>query len=198
MSSAIRNPILKVARNPSRSTAAPTLPVQQLITHTPTKGFDTSSIPHQPFGPDQSRLSATLSMGCMAQNPATTSTVTPTSVVDCMPKPPNSHLMDVDYVDTATPLNSESTATPGTPDTIMRTLVNYQVRADMAKAQPVAKPVRKRKRRTCAKCARSECSGSQNSSNCRNPCQDCKKTTCRGRNSSRPTKPCNTPGLWDK
>jgi hypothetical protein len=177
MSSAIRNPILKAARNPLRSTAAPTLPIRQLITHKPTKGFesfDASLIPHQSFrvGPDQ------LSTSHMAQNPPTVITTNPTS-------------------------NSESESvlpTNATPDsdTIMRTLVNYQVRTDMAKAQPVAKPVKKRKRRTCAKCARPECSGSQKSSNCRNSCQDCKMTTCRGRNSSRPTKPCNTPGLWDK
>ena len=190
MSSAIRNPLLKSARNLSRSTAAPTLPIRQLITHKPTKGIDTSHATHQPFGSQADQLS----MSHMARNRTTT---TPTPVVDrCVPEPPNSlPVMDVDSA-TCT-LNSFSPTVGPDTDTIMRTLVNYQVRADVAKAQPAAKPVKKRKRRTCAKCARPECSGSQKSSNCRNPCQDCKKTTCRGRNSSRPTKPCNTPGLWD-
>jgi hypothetical protein len=163
MSSAIRNPLLKTARNPSRSMTAPTLPIRQLITHKPTKGF---------------------------YNP-------PTLIHDHMSV--NSHLMDVD---SATPaFNSISpTTASATPDsdTVMRSLVNYQMRADVAKTIPAAKPVKKRKRRTCAKCARPECSGSQKSSNCRNPCQDCNKTACQGRNSSKPTKPCNTPGLWDK
>lgn len=188
MSSAIRNPLLKTARNPSRSTAAPTLPIRQLITHKPTKGFDTSSISHQlesdSFGPDHS---------CVAHNPptshgiATNDTMTRMShaVVDRGPELPNSH------VDSVIPASA-------TPDTIMRTLVNYQMHADVAKTQPAAKPVKKRKRRTCAKCARPECSGSQKSSNCRNPCQDCNKTACKGRNSGRPTKPCNMQGLWDK
>ena len=146
--------------------------------HKPTRGFDTSSISHQPFGPDQ---------GHIAQNPPT--------------DPSNSRQMDVDSAIPAFFNNSVSpTTTSASPDsdTIMRTLVNYQMRADVAKAQPTAKPVKKQKRRTCAKCARPECSGSQKSSNCRNPCQDCNKTACKGRNSSRPTKPCNTPGLWDK
>jgi len=190
MMSATRNPLLKAARNPSRSMAAPTLPTRQLITHKPTKGFDTLSIPHQPFDPYQ------LVTTNVAQNPPAHSltTTTTTSVVDYGPELPSSRLMDVD---SATPFVLGSISpTTATPDTIMRTLVNHQMRADVARAQPAPKLVKKRKRRTCAKCP--ECSGSQKSSNCRNPCQDCKKTTCQGRNSSKPKKPCNTPGIWDK
>ena len=185
MSSAIRNPLLNAAQNPSRSITAPTLPVRQLITHMPTKGFDISSISYQHLGPEQ---------GHIAPNPLTITTHnhTPQAVADHW-HGPNFCPMDVD---SATPVAASAT-TSSTPD-IMRTLINYQTRADVAKAQPAFKPVKKRKRRTCAKCARPECSGSQKSSNCRNPCQDCNKTACRGRNSSRPTKPCNTPGLWDK
>ena len=138
MSSAIRNPLLKSARNPSRSTAAPTLPIRQLITHKPTKGIDTSHATHQPFGSQADQLS----MSHMARNRTTT---TPTPVVDqCVPEPPNSlPVMDVDSA-TCT-LNSFSPTVGPNTDTIMRTLVNYQVRADVAKAQPAAKPVKKRK-----------------------------------------------------
>ncbi|KAF8801129.1 hypothetical protein BYT27DRAFT_7342186 [Phlegmacium glaucopus] len=169
--------------------AAPTLPTRQLITHKPTKGFDTSSIPHRPFDPDQ------LVMTNVAQNPLVhLPTITPMSVVDRGPEPPSSHLMDVD---SATPFVLSSTPTAA-PDAIIRTLVSHHMHADVARVQPAPKPVKKRKRRTCAKCAHPECSGSQKSLNCRSPCQDCKKTTCRGHNSSRPKKPCNTPGLWDK
>ncbi|KAF8802775.1 hypothetical protein BYT27DRAFT_7341177 [Phlegmacium glaucopus] len=136
MSLAIRNPLLKAARNPSQSMAAPTLPTRQLITHKPTKGFDTSSIPHQPFDPDQ------LVMTNVAQNPLVhLPTTTPMSVVDCGPEPPSSHLMDVD---SATPFVLSSTPTAA-PDAIIRTLVSHHMHADVARVQPAPKPVKKQK-----------------------------------------------------
>lgn len=80
--------------------AAPTLPLRQLITHKPTKGFDTSSISHQPFGPSDH--------GHIAHNPLTTPSRDCTMpVVDYGPELPNS-----------------VSPTTDTPDTIMRTLVN--------------------------------------------------------------------------
>ena len=47
-----------------------------------------------------------------------------------------------------------------------------------------------RKKRTCQKCGRSGCSGSNNRRFCRNPCQDCGQCSCPGRNSQHPTKDC--------
>jgi hypothetical protein len=187
MSLATRNPLLKAARNPSRSMAAPTLPTRHLLVHKPTKGFDTLSMQHQPFVPDVAST----------QNPPVQfPTATSTSVVVHGSESPESQSrMDVD---SPAATFGSMLPTAATTDTIMRTLINQRVSADVARAQPVPKPAKKRKRRTCAKCARSECSGSQKASNCRNACQDCGKTTCRGRNSSKPKKPCNTPGLWDK
>ena len=181
MSSATRNPLLKAARNPSRSIAAPTLPIRHLVIHKPTKGFDTSLIQHQPFANHNQPAPD------VAQTPPVQSPAMVTSLDRDL------YHMDVDPA--VAPSNVGSISVTTTSNTIMRTLIDHRVRADVARAQPVAK---KRKRRTCAKCARNECSGSQKSSNCRNPCQDCKQTTCRGRNARKPKKPCNTPGLWDR
>jgi hypothetical protein len=169
MSSATRNPLLKAARNPSRSIAAPTLSTRKLTTNKPTKGFDTSSIQHDPSCP----------LDSSAQSPMA-----------------GSHDMDVDSTFIRDPGSSSSTVTvtAATRDTIMQTLVHHRMTASVARTQPDPKI---RKRRTCAKCARTECSGSQKSSNCRNGCQDCKLTTCRGRNARKPKKICSTPGLWD-
>jgi hypothetical protein len=53
MSLATRNPLLKTARNPSQSIAAPTLPTQHLIIHKSTEGFNTSLIQPQPIDHNQ-------------------------------------------------------------------------------------------------------------------------------------------------
>ncbi|KAF8219515.1 hypothetical protein L208DRAFT_838748 [Tricholoma matsutake] len=47
-----------------------------------------------------------------------------------------------------------------------------------------------RKKRTCQKCGRPGCSGSNSRHFCKNPCQDCGLCSCPGRNSQHPTKDC--------
>jgi len=138
MTLATRNPLLKAARNPSRSMAAPTLSTRQLITHQPTKGFDTVSIIHQPLDPDQP-VTTNVARNPPAQSPTAT---TPTPVVDCGGPPlPSSHLMDVD---SATPFVLGSIPpTTATPDTITQTLGNHQVHADVARAQLAPKLVKR-------------------------------------------------------
>ena len=66
-------------------------------------------------------------------------------------------------------------------------LAQRRVADSVAKSKPVSAP---RKRRTCRKCAKPECPGSQKVSNCKNPCRDCRTVSCRGRNSKRPEKTC--------
>jgi hypothetical protein len=174
MSLATRNPLLKAARSLSRSMAAPTLSTRHLVINQPTKGFDTSSVQHQ------SSASPPEIQNPQAQFPTRSATI----VVD------GDHEESQSRMDVNIPPATSS-------NTIIQTLINQRVSADVIRAQPAPKPVRKRKRRTCAKCARSECSGSQKSSNCRNACQDCNQITCQGRNARKPKKPCHTPGLWD-
>lgn len=45
-------------------------------------------------------------------------------------------------------------------------------------------------KRTCQKCGRPGCSGSNSRRFCKNPCQDCGLCSCPGRNSQHPTKDC--------
>ena len=195
MSSATCNPLLKAARNPSRSITAPTLSTRELTANKPTKGFNTSSIEHPTswhFSDSSSVQSVTLNLNVRAQDPPVPQLST---VVDDGPEPSGSHDMDVDVAPTFD--HGLGSLTAATHDTIMRTLVHHQTTADVARAQPDPRPTKIQKRRTCAKCAHTECSGSQKSSNCRNACQDCKLTNCRGRNAKKPKKKCSTPGLWD-
>ncbi|KAK7047836.1 hypothetical protein VNI00_006164 [Paramarasmius palmivorus] len=52
-------------------------------------------------------------------------------------------------------------------------------------------PKRIRSRRACAKCGRGEgCKGSASSHKCTNPCQDCGKAECQGRNNRSRKRPC--------
>ena len=80
------------------------------------------------------------------------------------------------------------------PQTLLNALANQKVANDAAKSQASQKSW-KRKRRTCAKCAREGCPGSQRVANCLNPCRDCGKINCRGRNTKRPQRPCHLG--WD-
>ncbi|KAF6749915.1 hypothetical protein DFP72DRAFT_818260, partial [Ephemerocybe angulata] len=50
--------------------------------------------------------------------------------------------------------------------------------------------------RHCGKCGKGpECSGRQSRKHCKNPCQDCKRYDCRGRNTKRPNRKCHE--AWD-
>jgi hypothetical protein len=53
-----------------------------------------------------------------------------------------------------------------------------------------------RKRRTCRKCALTDCPGSQKVSNCKNACRDCGRVDCRGRNARRLHKTCFEGWEW--
>ena len=74
-----------------------------------------------------------------------------------------------------------------------RTLIELLARKQVAEAILQRQQVTKkkvRKPRTCAKCAILGCPGRKAVRNCRNPCQDCRKVDCQGRNSKRPSRPC--------
>jgi hypothetical protein len=66
-------------------------------------------------------------------------------------------------------------------------LARQRVADSMAKSKPALAP---QKHRTCRKCAKLECPGSQKVSNCQDPCRDCRTINCRGRNSKHPEKTC--------
>jgi len=94
---------------------------------------------------------------------------------------------------TSTPSSKMSNAPTITTRETVERLARKRVADSLAERQPAKKV---RKRRTCMKCAESTCSGSQTVKNCRNPCQDCRKTIgCKGRNSKKPLTPCHS--AWD-
>lgn len=78
---------------------------------------------------------------------------------------------------------------PMSATSVASSVAQKRVAASLAMQEPAAK--KPRKRRTCAKCARPECPGSQKVLNCRNPCRDCGLVQCRGRNSKRPNELCH-------
>jgi hypothetical protein len=54
---------------------------------------------------------------------------------------------------------------------------------------PIPAP-KKRKKRTCQKCARAECPGSGGRAKCKSVCRDCKLPECPGREEKKPDMPC--------
>ncbi|KAG6826161.1 hypothetical protein H0H92_000919 [Tricholoma furcatifolium] len=60
---------------------------------------------------------------------------------------------------------------------------------------PEAPSKKRRKTRSCRKCGREGCSGNKEVKYCQNPCQDCSKVVCNGRNPKRPGKRCSV--AWD-
>ncbi|KIM48833.1 hypothetical protein M413DRAFT_438009 [Hebeloma cylindrosporum] len=66
-------------------------------------------------------------------------------------------------------------------------LARKRVADSYLERQPIKKP---RKPRTCGKCGQASCPGKQMVSRCTNPCRDCGKVECRGRNTKFPTRPC--------
>jgi len=68
-------------------------------------------------------------------------------------------------------------------------LARKRVADSYLERQPIKKP---RKPRTCGKCGKASCPGKQMVSRCRNPCRDCGRVECRGRNTKFPTRLCFT------
>jgi len=74
--------------------------------------------------------------------------------------------------------------------------IERMARKQVADSVNQSKPAKKeRKERTCQKCDISKCGGRQRVENCPNPCKDCQKVTCKGRNPKRPDRVCGE--AWD-
>ncbi|KAJ7672305.1 hypothetical protein DFH06DRAFT_1279778 [Mycena polygramma] len=67
-----------------------------------------------------------------------------------------------------------------------------EVAADGADAGAAATPTKTRNPRHCCKCGLQTCKGKGGRNFCQNPCMDCGKFECRGRNSRRPDKKCDS------
>ena len=174
-SAGVRKPLADVIHDPSRSAAAPPIPFQSVKPHVVENGFlDVEQEPPPTVavnsehspGPTDTTRSESLLSSACRAEPST-STPNPNSVMSSAP-------------------------TLTTYETVKR-LARKRVADSLAEHQPAKKA---RKHRTCIKCAKLTCSGSQTVKNCRNPCQDYGKTVgCRGRNSKKPLTLCHL--AWD-
>ena len=179
-SAGVRKPLANVIHDPSRSAAAPPIPFQSAKLHVVKKGFlnvdqgpsHTAFNPEHPPGPQ-----------CHHTTNTTHSESLSTFSAQAWPS-------------TSTPSSDMSNAPTITTRETVERLARKRVADSLAERQPTKKA---RKRRTCVKCAKLTCSGSQTVKNCRNPCQDCSETVgCRGRNSKKPLTPCHAAWDWSQ
>lgn len=92
----------------------------------------------------------------------------------------------------------DSSLTSAVPDPVVGFVPHTQMTPVMAKrlyenAFPIPageSPSPARRIRHCSKCGSGECKGKGGRSFCVNPCQDCSRQECPGRNSKRPDKGC--------
>lgn len=100
------------------------------------------------------------------------------------------------------PIASTSQVNPQAMQTPISTVTTEQlsrerVITDVSRsipAQPKKKPKgdKPREGRTCRRCGIRTCPGKKSVNSCKNPCQDCGKMDCSGRNPKRPKRTCST------
>jgi hypothetical protein len=176
-SAGVRKPLADVIHDPTRSAAAPPIPFQAAKPHVVEKGFLNVE-----RGPSPTASNSKHFPGPQYHHPTDTIHSEFSSTLSAQPQPSNS---------------TPSSEIPNAPIVTTRETVERLARKRVADSLAEHRPAKKaRKRRTCMKCARLTCSGSQTVKNCRNPCQDCQKTIgCRGRNSKKPSTLCHL--AWD-
>jgi hypothetical protein len=166
-----------VIHDPSRSAAAPPIQFQAAKPHLVEKGF--LNVKQGPaLNSKRSRCQADPHRATDTTYSESLSTLSAQAQPGPSTSTPSSKMSNVPIVTTL--------------ETVER-LARKCVADSLAEQRPAKKA---RKRRTCMKCAELTCSGSQTVKNCRNPCQDCRKTIgCGGRNSKKPLTLCHL--AWD-
>ncbi|KAG9218525.1 hypothetical protein CCMSSC00406_0001361 [Pleurotus cornucopiae] len=93
----------------------------------------------------------------------------------------------------ASSLEQDPEQTPMLEETLSAELTTAHLAASRAQATqlPPEPRLHARKARMCRKCAQPTCKGKGGVNYCRNPCQDCAKVNCAGRNPKHPERPCN-------
>lgn len=200
LTSTIRNPITKAARNPARSKAAPLLSDRPLSLHSVTSGFNDIILP----------TDGGLRDGMVIAPPVhfmtTTADLDPNRMLvdDQLPNSNNPQRrddLDLNQVGQShqslptqplfAPLSTPSATNHSDTPSIIEILSHARVMAAAAQRQPSTARPSTRQARRCAKCGRIDCSGRQSRKYCRNGCQDCGSPSCKGRNTKRPSKPCH-------
>ena len=166
-----------IIHDPLRSAAAPPILFQSRTPHVVEMGFiDFEQEPSHAGSSNSETLTSHPGPQCQtdvrSELPSTSSSVTQASQQN---RPSHSSP------------SSERPAMVTTRETIEK-LARKRVADCLAERLPAKKA---RKRRTCVKCAEPMCPGSQTVKNCKNPCRDCGKRSCRGRNSKKPSTPCH-------
>lgn len=200
LTSGIRKPLALYIHDPSRSENAPPIPHHMPTPQTAKKGFinvdDTANMlpgvqittttPNHPDTPHtreelshQATMTSSESMPPAVAEPAEPMA----STSELQPYPPPQSL-------TTLPTAATNQPTPSSNNNrmLVEMLSRKRVADSILQRQPVTKKARKA--RTCGKCAVPGCPGRKAVQNCRNPCQDCKRVDCKGRNTKRLSRPC--------
>jgi len=175
LTSEVRDPITKVARDSLRSVATPVLTDRPLERHFVSTGFNFS----QNIGHSQTDDSH-------ASTAEVAQTTQPVQLNPVSQIP----MAAVSY---SSAEGSTALSALNTPATIVEVLSRQSVDAFTTLRQP-PHPIQSHKTcqpHRCAKCGRMNCSSWQNWKLCHNGCQDCGLNTCKGRNAKRLTKKCD-------
>lgn len=168
MTADVRIPLKTSLRDPHRSLDAPRVPEANRTVHSVSKGFISS------IGSGHSESFES------APPMASTSLLPVMSVSGLASKASESS-------------NSTSTFISNIAAPSLQAVMSDLSRKRALESLPQHPAKKARKHRTCRKCGRDGCPGSQKVENCTNPCQDCGKARgCRGRNTKRPGKTCQT------
>ncbi|KAF9529747.1 hypothetical protein CPB83DRAFT_882672 [Crepidotus variabilis] len=165
LSSNVRKKSIKAARNPSRMDQAPQLSTRPLTLHSITHGYDIGSLltPPTPMRGGQTETTR-----ASEANPPSSSKIPPASTLLLPP-----------------PLSPPPVFGP---PNIPAMIAVQRVIGGIQKAKPSEK---KKKPRVCRRCGDPECSGRRAVKYCSNPCQDCARHDCLGRNPHRPSRKCD-------
>ncbi|KIM37652.1 hypothetical protein M413DRAFT_20280 [Hebeloma cylindrosporum] len=195
LSSEVRKPLTRIIHDSQRSVAAPAVPFQTLNQHVAGKGFlercDTP-LPGQPSSSHYTTnnpVPSALPLSFPNTQPSSqtqygfvSAPYPPASCQSSTTRPFSNSPSHAQPVVSMPPQNLESTS-------VASSVARKRVADALAAQGPPTKKARKP--RTCTKCAQPECPGKQRVSNCRNPCRDCGRVQCRGRNSKRLNEPCH-------
>ncbi|KAF8967031.1 hypothetical protein BDZ97DRAFT_1656746, partial [Flammula alnicola] len=176
LSADLRRPLSLIIHDPLRSTIAPTVPEHPRQPHFVTRGLRDvpadSLIPRTPNLPHDEIPNTNNAFAVGERRNEAQSTAGPD---------PPSPSMDIDF--SSTPSAPAATRTSAGLSRENREQTELLARQQVADSLAKRKHVQvSRKRRTCRKCAKPECGGSQKVANCKNVCRDCKQFNCRGRN----------------
>ncbi len=179
MTSAERRPVKRLIRDPQRSQAALNVKEITLQLHNVTAGL--LPLPPAPEHPNETMYNHIHAASCSAD---------PSHVSE----PVFSHHQREDLVlGSSSDASTEATTNRDSVQDLMKEISKRRAQ-EATSSEPPKKKAKRPKQ--CRKCALGDtCNGRQNINLCKNPCKDCGKVRCLGRNTNRPNTPCHR--AWD-